>query len=381
MIPRPGWTNLLEREGPDFLAWLRGRRTLSLKFEVLATALSTLLRERLRTPGEAHDVWEAVPAVLRHCNEQATDDMPGAACAYAWLFLLERYVRTWAALERLVERHCLPMGRYGVRALDVGTGPGPAAFAIHDFYSALVEFSEIEGNPRWRQPSHLTCIELDCDTNHLRHQLAEILFQKAQRESEGVLSMCFALDDFRKLEPTRERRQYLGTLLSTEDAYFDEVAGRWESERVYSPDEANDMAQALHRYRLITFSNSLTTPEILESFEHNLVDVLQDAAPGSVLLVLGGKSDNSPKVYGKVYACVHQLAKTSGFALRIEGETVSCSDSEVADRVFEESRLIYKLLQELAPNNDDATKKVRSDFERQVPPKFSSSEVWAYRKY
>ena len=192
---KQGWTGLLKREGSDFLAWARDERVLSLKFDVLSKALSSLLRERVRTPEEAHDVWEAVPAVLRRCNEQATYEKPGAACAYAWLYLLERYVRTWLALERLVQRNCLPMGKNGVRALDVGTGPGPAAFAIHDFYAAMVEFSEVTDNPKWRQPPHLTCVEFDGSTNHFRHQLAEILSQQAGRESEGVLSMTYALHD------------------------------------------------------------------------------------------------------------------------------------------------------------------------------------------
>ena len=251
--PKQGWTGLLRREGADFLAWTREERVLSTKFNLLATALSTLLRGSVPTPEEAHGVWEAVPAVLSCCNEQATYEKPGAACAYAWLYLLERYIRTWLALERLVQKNCLPMGKNGVRALDVGTGPGPAAFAIHDFYAAMVTYSEVTGNPKWRQPPHLTCVEFDGSTNHFRHLLAEILFQQAGRESEGVLSMTSALHDFGEFEPTQERKRYFEVLRSEEDEYFDDVAGRWDSNRVYLPDEANDMAQSLHRYRLVPF--------------------------------------------------------------------------------------------------------------------------------
>ena len=196
--PRLSWTGLLKQEGSDFLAWAREKRVLPRKFRVLATALSSLLRERVRTPEEAGDVWEAVPAVLCRCNEQATYEMPGAACAYAWLHLLDRYVRTWLASERLVEKNFLPMGKYGVRALDVGTGPGPAAFAIHDFYAAMVEFSEGTSNPKWRQPPHLTCVEFDGSTNHFRHQLAEMLFQQAGRDGK-VYFRCAPVGGFREV--------------------------------------------------------------------------------------------------------------------------------------------------------------------------------------
>ena len=373
---KQGWTGLLKREGADFLAWAREERVLSSKFSLLATALSTLLRGSVPTPEEAHDVWEAVPAVLSRCNEQATYEKPGAACAYAWLYLLERYVRTWLALERLVQRNCLPMGKHGVRALDVGTGPGPAAFAIHDFYVAMVAYSEVTGNPKWRQSPHVICVESKRGPNHFRHQLAEMLFQQAGRESEGVLSMTSTLGDFEEFEPTQERKQYLKSLRSEEDEYFDDVAGRWHSDRVYLPDEANDMAQSLHRYRLVTFSNFLTTPGVVKSVRPNLVEVLHDAAPGSVVLVLGGSGDR----YQEIYDYVDCLANPSGFELTVGADTVSCSDSELAGLVYEQGRLFYEVLQELDHNEDDATETVRRYFERGAPVDFRSSEIRAYRK-
>ena len=373
---KQGWTGLLRREGADFLAWAREERVLSSKFSLLATALSTLLRGSVLTPKEAHEVWEAVPAVLSRCNEQATYEMPGAACAYAWLHMLERYVRIWLALERLVEKNCLPMGTNGVRALDVGTGPGPAAFAIHDFYVAMVGYSEVTGNPKWRQPPQVTCVESKRRPNHFRHQLAEMLFQQAGREPESVLSMTSTLGDFREFEPTQERKQFLEVLRSEENEYFDDLAGRWDSNRVYLPDEANDMAQSLHRYRLVTFSNFLTTPGIVKSVEPNLVEVLHDAAPGSMVLVLGGSGDR----YQEIYDCVDRMADPSGFELTVEGDSVSCSDSELAGQVYEQGRLFYEILQELDHNEDEATETVRRYFERGAPIDFRSSQIRAYRK-
>ena len=370
------WTSLLRREGADFLAWAREKRALSTRFSLLATAVSTVLRDSVRTPEEAHDVWEAVPAVLCRCNEQQTYEMPGAACAYAWLYLLERYVRTWLALERLVQESCLPMGKNGVRALDVGAGPGPAAFAIHDFYAAMAEFSEDTDNSKWRQPAQVTCFEFDGNTNHFRHLLAETLFQQAGRDSEGVLSMTSALHDFGAFEPTRERTQYREALRREEDEYFDDLAGRWDSTPVYLPDEANDMAQSLHRYRLVVFSNFLTTLGIVESVEPNLVEVLHDASPGSVVLVLGARGGP----YQEIYKHVDRLANPSGFELTVEGDAVSCSDSDLADQVYEQGRLFYEVLQGLDHNEDDATEPVRRFFERGDPSDFPSSQIRAYRK-
>ena len=372
---RPGWTSLLKQDGPDFLAWVRDEDVLSRRLDILATALSSLLHVWVRTQEDAHDVWAAVPEVLSRCNEQATYEKPGAVAAYAWIHLLDRYVRTWLALERLVQSACLPMGRDGVRALDVGTGPGPAAFGIHDFYATMVQYSDVRNKPRWRQPSDVTCMEIAPGTNRFRHQLAEVLFECTQMESKNVLSMCSALGDFRDFEPVQERKRFFETL-RTEYEYYDDAAKHWHSEPIYLPDEANSIAQSLHRYRLIVFSNFLTTLGTVDSFESNLVDALHDANPGTVLLVLGGTGGD----YHEVYEYVDRLAQPSRFQLAMEGETVSCSDSEVACKVYDAGREFYESLQRLDKNNDDATRKVREHFKGKEPIRFASSEIRAYRK-
>lgn len=148
--PQPGWTALQRKEGSDFLAWIKDNQILQKKFEVLANGLWTLLTERVRTADDVRNVWKAVPAVLSLCNEQSTYEMPKAPEAYAWLHLLDLYVRTWLALELLVKESCIAMGDNGVHALDIGTGPGPSGFAVHDFYAAMVKFSEFCGNMKWR---------------------------------------------------------------------------------------------------------------------------------------------------------------------------------------------------------------------------------------
>lgn len=373
---RPGWTSLLKQDGPDFLAWVRDEQMLARRLDILAAALSSLLHGWIRTPEEAHDVWMAVPEVLGRCNEQATYERPGAASAYAWLHLLDRYVRTWLALERLVQSACLPMGRDGVRALEVGTGPGPAAFGIHDFYATMVRYSEVRNKPKWRQPSDVTCMEIDPSTNHFRHQLAEVLFQHTQMESKSVLSMCSALGDFRNFGPVQERKRFFEILRTAEYNYYDDAAEHWHSEPICLPDEANSIAQSLHRYRLLVFSNFLTTLETVDSIERNLFDALHDASPGTVVLVLGGTGSD----YHEIYEYIDRLAKLSRFQLTVEGETISCSDSEVAYQVYDAGREFYESLQRLDQNNDDATRKVRRHFEGKERIQFPSSEIRAYRK-
>jgi hypothetical protein len=375
-ISQPGWTGMLRRNGPELLEWLSDRDALVVSCNALATALRTLLLTRISTGEDARDVWMATPAVLSRCNEQSTYEMHGAPCAYAWLHLLDRYTRTWLALEHLVAAGCLPLGREGVRVLDVGTGPGPAAFATHDFYVALTTFGQERGLPQFNQSPTIACVEFDPGTNELRHHLSDILFAHTNpRETVGG-ALYNAVSDFREIAPAEERARLERRLRWERDEYFNEIRNQWDSDPRYSLAEANHIAQSLHRYRLIIFSNFLTTVGATRSFEPNLINVLSDAHPGSVILVLGGKGEPYPAIYGYVDA----LASGSGFQLVLANQPVSSAESAVADTVFAEGVAFYNHLQRLAPDNSEETKLVRSHFTSKRAPA-SASYVRAYRKY
>jgi hypothetical protein len=204
----PGWLSLLRKHGPDYLAWLGQNQVLAAKFDFLARALLQLFERSIQTAEQAHEVWTAAPAVLHRCNEQSTYEMPGAPLAYAWLHLLDRYGRTWMALERLVSSGYLPIAKFGVRTLDVGTGPGPSAFAVHDFYTALTEFGAEAGIEALKQPPSITCVEFDLGTNHLRHHLSEIMSVLSRSDRPPRLTSGSELRDFGELKPREERRSH-----------------------------------------------------------------------------------------------------------------------------------------------------------------------------
>ena len=268
---RQSWTHLQRDKESVFLDWIEQNQILQKQFNVLAKALNCLLTRHVHTVTDAIDVWKAIHAVRYKLNELSTYKKAGAVNAYAWLYLLERYVRTWFALERLLTENCLPMGKHGVRVLDIGTGPGPSVFAINDFYNAMVEFAALKQDEMWKQPVEITCVERDCRTNQFRHHLAELIYQYQEGESKNVLSICNALPDLGKIHPVQERTQRFQYLRNEENEYYDEVSDEWTSELEYSLDEAHRTAQSLHRYRLFVFSNFLTTMEVLERYEQNIV--------------------------------------------------------------------------------------------------------------
>lgn len=373
----PGWTALQRNQGPEFLQWLQDGQALRAGFGALADALHLLLKYRVRGREDARDVWDAVPAVMRKCNDPRTYQMPGAALAYAWLHLPERYIRTWLALQRLLEQCLLPMGGEGVRALDIGTGPGPSAFATHDFYAATVRYAEVRGSERWRQPARLACVECAGEMNHLRHHLAEILHGLGSPKE--VLAMCGHLMDFQSIQPARERKELESELRNSYDDYYNDRLDEWESEPRYTPEEANRIANAQHRYRLFTFSNFLTTSSVVERFRPNLEDILGDAQPGSVVLVIGGNGGDYPNVYRKI----GDLARKAGFSAKAERLSVSCSNAGMNEIVHSERVRFYRHLKDLAGNlsaSDPSAKAVRDHCEGEHYHRPRDSAIHAYRK-
>ena len=373
-----GWTELQRREGHALLRWLSCEKRLHDGFKALATALRETLEEQIRTASDAREVWQAAPAVLARCNDPATYTIPRAEIAYAWLHLLDRYVRTWLSLEHLLRRRFLPMGRYGVRVLDVGTGPGPSAFATHDFYAATEDYAQTENAANWRQPPHITCVESADAMNQIRHILAESLAIRGARQS--VLAMAGGLDDFSTILPSQLRRQLEKSLRWQCDEYYDEQREEWHSDPVYTAEEANREANAYHRYRLFTFSNFLTTTDKIERYKANFSDILADAHAGSVLLMIGGKGG----CYPAVQRDIGELAIANGFRrLDYAIDVAATTDAKLHLRLDEEVRWFYGHLKQLTgdlPPTEPVAVQLRKELDDDRPIPFGSSTVHAFRK-
>ena len=375
--PSSGWTALQREQGHDFLRWLHDGQALRAGFGSLGNALWALLEICVQTREDALKLWAAVPDVMTRCNDRETYCKPGAAPAYAWIHLLDRYVRTWLALERLAEQCLLPMGTRGVSTLDVGTGPGPSAFATHDFYTAMVDYAEAAGNERWRQPPRMTPVESSVAMNHFREHLASILW--VQGAPESVVAMSVQLAEFRSIHPARDRAELFERLRADYDQYYDEYMGEGDSQPRYSSEEANYIANTHHRYRLFTFSHFLTEPSTVVDSRADLLELLTDSQPGSVVLVIGGIGRYYPNIYREVAS----IAREAGFSRRAEGIRVSCSDVNMADLVYAEGVRFFRRLKHIGgalPVRNKQAGKVVDHFEgtKRIPTPVSA--VHAYRK-
>ena len=252
------------------------KETRSRALEQICADLETCIKSSLQDTESCLAFWAAIPQTRSGCNDLTTFSSREAVLAYAYQHLPRRYLRVWDALSALTARACLPLGRHGVRVLDIGTGPGTIAFAINDFYQALRNFGEEQ------------CIEL------LARQTTRFSTVESNKNMQGFLSYFrevterfFPTDgmyaDFTTFSPQAERKQYYDSLLREED--FNEFEGEFEP--AFTEYEANLEAQGVARFRFVVMSYFLTTPEALQLFQTALVELVRDLRPGSVVMLLG----------------------------------------------------------------------------------------------
>jgi hypothetical protein len=264
----------------------------------MAIDLQSFLLEFLDEPKVANGFMKAIPDVLGKCNDDIYE-LRLRPEAYAYIHLLERYRRTWRVLVELSRTGDLPLARYGVRTLDVGTGPAPVLYAVDDFYGALGRFAETHLIEPLRLPMpELFAVEGSGGMARFFHQFSE---------RAGRASGPFGAEwqDFTLFDPVGRRAAGLRARVDEivdEDDTSEAFARRWV-------DENEGWRQGLHTYRLCVLSNFLTTTGWLEEIEDRLGMAFGAVTPGGVVVITG--SDKAR--YRDIYARVEELAEAAGF--------------------------------------------------------------------
>lgn len=339
---RTVWREVQRRHRAPLLRYFDERRCRTTGAADLAAKLTSFLITSIQTPQHAAAFWRAVPAVLDRCDDLDTYRLDMAPEAYAWVHLLDRYVRTWRALEAMLQSLCLPLASRGVNVLDVGTGPGPSTSAIADFYSAVTEYARLTGDPHLQQPTSITAVEMTWENNAFRSRFREATL--------ATSTESFVLDDARSIDPRQMRARVRENLL--DECEYNPETGTHEP--VVWPETADLESQGLYRYRLITLSNFLTNPEILDSVRASLSAIFSDLQPGSVVLNIGGVGKQYPRIYERL----DQVAFDSGLQRKIEGVRVA-STAEDTSIIVESARRVAQHVSDLSPMPDDVPEDVQ----------------------
>jgi hypothetical protein len=155
----PGARYYLREHGQAFQAYLQSR--LGGNVQVLAERLQDYLQFELKTPECCEAFWKGIKPARQGCPASEHFDDYHNILAYAFVHLLDRYLRVWEVLRLLAATLLLPMPKR-LSVLDVGSGPAPALYAVTDFYRDVAAFGELNGIDRF------TCVHLDLCPIELR---------------------------------------------------------------------------------------------------------------------------------------------------------------------------------------------------------------------
>jgi hypothetical protein len=219
--------------------------------------------------------------------------------------------------------------------------------AIRDFYAQMTAWAAETGHDRFRQPTFITCYERSEQWNAFRHRFGEYLLD--------YLDLIHARPDFMSFDPARDRDAYRRRLRDEE--YFDETTGTWEAE--YTATEINDEVQRHERYRLLVFSNVLTTKDITKGFEEALRDGFEDLRPGAQVMVLGYD-------YPAIYSFLDKLAAECGLTVHLADERVSASRSDAQETIRLAGTRVYAHLSALV-DTSELPQRIRDSFGDSVP--------------
>jgi hypothetical protein len=310
------WRQISLYNRENFFKWLISTKRRVSCLEIIATDLGEYLKQILNNPESCEDFLNAIPSIFAECNNDETYEKPYAVEAYAYAHLLVRYWRTWEMLLEIMSVGTLPLGRKGVRVLDVGTGPAPTPYAIYDFYKSLSDYGkENKIEELINQTVEFHIVEKSKAMCHFMHLFSEVSRRPGPFGANKT--------DFKNVDPVTSRKK-LRTNMIDEDP--DSRFGG------YLPDELNDIVQSHERYKFVIFSNFLTLSEKVEEFTPQLDRLFSDFRFGSIAVILGGTGRNYTEIYGKL----NNLAENANMKILTE------IPSEIGTNLDKSSETIIK---------------------------------------
>ncbi|MGW4881278.1 hypothetical protein ACWEPI_32525 [Streptomyces sp. NPDC004262] len=303
---RPWNAGLWQRTSAASLSEWRSssRSLLQPHLESLCTVINTFT--------SAADTPEVVAAKLTHvldCCDDLDFQDPAEVTAYMILHLADRYGRVTQILERLFAAGHLPIRRRRLSVLEIGAGPAPALYAVHDFYDDLKLWAHsTRQKVQFAPVTEMRALDRGSAWSRLLHHFSEGIYH-VRREIpafSGTLPFGVAHPDFTDFSVSREhvRELELKAQLITDE--FD------RSGEPISPRFARMLAQeegvrAPSAYDLVMMCNFITNQGTVERFRKEIRDLTHSLTPGGLLVVLGGASKN----YTPIWADLKKLLQNT----------------------------------------------------------------------
>jgi ribosomal protein RSM22 (predicted rRNA methylase) len=239
-----------------------------------------------------------LPEALRNCDALSFSQTSEAA-TYAGLHLLDRYGRVMQVLEYLTRIGRLPLRRVGIKVLEIGSGPAPALYAVHDFYSMLHEWPG-RGSTEIAGVKSADSLERGGAWDPILHHISEHLMM-VRGDRQGAIGLPFrrSIDDFTGFD-TRQRHHQAtnqaARVIFNDFDFADEPISMKTAFRLAYQDEG----KVPSAYDLVFMCNFLTQQSMTEQFSKELQKLAYALTPGGVLVVMGATGGQYPAIYEAV---------------------------------------------------------------------------------
>lgn len=287
----------LQQSAEDFLAWSRASGETQRRASTMGEAIARVALPSwyFDTPGA---VARSLPEALRNCDALTFSQM-SEAVAYAGLHLLDRYGRVMQVLEHLMQIGRLPLRKVGLNVLEVGSGPAPALYAAHDFYSMLVDWPD-RGSTEIAGIKHADSLERGEAWYPILHHVSEQLIEiRGNSQGASVLPFGPSIDDFSGFDTQRRHHeaiaQHARWLLSDFDSADEPISLKTAFRMAYQ--DGGGLPSA---YDLVFMCNFLTQPSMAQIFRKELQKLSRALTPGGVLIVMGATGKQYPAIYDEL---------------------------------------------------------------------------------
>jgi SAM-dependent methyltransferase len=268
----------------EIATWIDNGDFLYKRFAVLSRLLERYIIHRVLVSKEAAEtVARSFSDVLSRCDKISYEE-PGQVPAYAILHFLDRYHRFQLILREAIHQRFLPLPKDTLRVLDVGTGPGPALFALSDIYALIDEFAQA------RDLKTLTNVDYRPDYAELSQAFRQWLHHFTEFVNENTEGTKWVVP------------YHTGSFTDFHNIEFN----RYESKLAFSSERGLSVRLQKRRYRfnVVILSNFITTEDAANQYREQLYQSALFLRNRGLLLVVGAPS-NLPK-YKNIYVQVKE---------------------------------------------------------------------------
>lgn len=265
------------------------------RFNLLANKLEEFVLCEIDNEESAKLVSSQFESVLSKCDEIDYEDY-STTIAYVILHFLPRYHLFQLAFSKLLDKHILPYKKQGSNILDIGTGPGPALYALSDIYESLFQFGVLKKDFRY-MPDY---VEQSAGFRNFLHHFTEFLnYRNTQDERWDVPYHHGSFDKFEEIE------------------FNQLISDFWGSRRYIK-----------YRYNIITCANFFTRSHQVEKLKHEIQDCARYLRNKGIFVVLGAQSSESKtqdKNYAEIYRRIGEIVENSNYSTnRIIAKAKQC---------------------------------------------------------